>query len=79
MNVIGHELGRIIVLFPMEEIRPETGIPTHELFEGIMNRYRFAKPPDLKTTFIREEISTCAQQTDQGDQSLPPTARQQPG
>ena len=52
MNVIGHELGRVIVLFPMEEIRPETGIPELELFEGIMNRYKFAKTPDLKKTAI---------------------------
>ena len=52
MNFIGHELGRIIVLFPMEEIRPETGIPALELIGEIVKRYKFAKPPNLNKTAL---------------------------
>lgn len=47
MKLIGQELGRIIVLFPIEEVRPASGIPLIPLVDGIRNRYNFVKPPDL--------------------------------
>ena len=47
MKIIGHELGRIIVFFPMEEVRPEKGVILDDLIEGVKNRYKFIKAPDL--------------------------------
>ena len=47
MKVVGHILGRLIVLFPREEIRPVCGVPVLEAFDAIRERYAFLKAPDL--------------------------------
>ena len=50
MRIVGHELGRVIALFPLEEVRPERGVPLLDLVTGIRERYRFIKIPDLTKT-----------------------------
>ena len=47
MKVVGHNLGRLIVLFPREEIRPVRGTSTAETFTAIRERYDFLRAPDL--------------------------------
>ncbi len=51
MKLIGYELGRIIVLFPMEELRPNQGVPPHDLVEAVSKRYSFLKKPDIEKSF----------------------------
>lgn len=47
MKLIGHQLGRIIVLFPTEEVRPAKGIPLLDMLTGVRERYKFVKLPDV--------------------------------
>lgn len=47
MKFIGHQLGRIIVLFPTEEVRPTKGVPMLDMLTGIKERYKFVKLPDV--------------------------------
>lgn len=47
MKLIGHQLGRIIVLFPMEEVRPTKGVSMIDMLTGVRERYRFVKIPDV--------------------------------
>ena len=47
MKVVGHILGRLVVLFPQEEVRPIHGVPTVEAMASIAERYDFVHQPDL--------------------------------
>lgn len=47
MKLIGHQLGRIILLFPPEQIRPTRGIPIKDTIAAVQNRYNFVNVPDL--------------------------------
>ena len=47
MKVIGHSLGRVVILFPTEEIRPIQGIPLVDAISSVRERYAFLHVPDL--------------------------------
>ena len=47
MRVVGHNLGRLIVLFPQEEVRPVRGVPTAAAMASVRDRYNFLHMPDL--------------------------------
>lgn len=47
MKIVGHEMGRSILLFPAEEIRPNTGIYIPTVMKALQDRYGFMKPPDI--------------------------------
>lgn len=47
MKVVGHILGRLVLLFPREEIRPARGVSTLDAFASIRERYNFLHMPDL--------------------------------
>ncbi|MGF1623283.1 MAG: hypothetical protein ACFCVH_00255 [Alphaproteobacteria bacterium] len=47
MKLIGHETGRLIVLFPAEEIRPHSGMYLPYVQAELNQRYGFIKQPDL--------------------------------
>ncbi len=47
MKVIGHALGRVVILFPAEEIRPIRGTPLVDAIANVKERYGFLHVPDL--------------------------------
>ena len=47
MKLIGTELGRVIIFFSPEEIRPDRGIPLRSSIELVQERYAFLKTPNL--------------------------------
>jgi hypothetical protein len=47
MRLIGTESGRVILLFPIEEMRPLRGLVLADSVRLLNERYQFAYPPDL--------------------------------
>jgi hypothetical protein len=47
MRLIGTENGRVILLFPIEEMRPLRGLVLADSVGLLTDRYQFAYPPDL--------------------------------
>lgn len=47
MKLIGYELGRIVTIFPPEQIRPIRGILLKDAIAAVQNRYEFLNVPDL--------------------------------
>ncbi len=68
MKVISYELGRIIVLFPFEEIRPNGGLYAPLAFEAFRDRYGFVGLPKLGRT--REEVDREGVRFQQGHINL---------
>jgi hypothetical protein len=49
MKLIGTESGRVVLLFPIEEMRPLRGLVLAESVRLIAERYQFMYPPDLSS------------------------------
>ena len=47
MKLIGLEEAAVLDLFPVEEIRPERGIPLKRAVEAIQAKYKFHTIPDM--------------------------------
>lgn len=55
MNLIGLELGRVIILFGGEEIRPRQGIPILKAVTAVKDRYQFLSAPDISIPISQVE------------------------
>lgn len=55
MKVVGHGLGRVVTLYPGEEIRPIAGWPLLDAISAIKERYGFAQVPNLNESLIELE------------------------
>lgn len=51
MRIINYEMGRVIRIIPMEEIRPSGGIHPPTILRRIAERYAFANTPELKRSW----------------------------
>lgn len=47
MKIIAYETSRLTALFPFEEVVPLAGVNDRQIIEGIANRYKFLKSPNL--------------------------------
>jgi hypothetical protein len=47
MKIIGYDTGRLIALFPVEEIRPHAGLYVPIVQSALIQRYGFLSQPDL--------------------------------
>jgi hypothetical protein len=47
MKLIANDIGRVILLFPVEEMTPLRGMRLHDLVREITNRYDFKFPPEI--------------------------------
>jgi hypothetical protein len=47
MRLVGTESGRVVLLFPIEEMRPLRGLVLADTVRLLTDRYQFAYPPDL--------------------------------
>lgn len=51
MQIINYEIGRIIRIFPLEDIRPASGLHPPTALRMIAERYGFAHTPELKRSW----------------------------
>lgn len=49
MKIVAYETARVTCLFPLEEVLPLIGTVDRVIVDGIKNKYKFLKVPDLAT------------------------------